>query len=276
MGPWIWTNYPQQLAPVGQGKAASASPAVCQRPQLEQETLIDENCVLGSGEPTALLYGDSNATHYIGFASALAETAGLTMRNFEHSACPPILTDPEPYVQKRFLESCRYSLEKVRPLLAAYEVVFLGASWPFYERYGKRAGASFERDVRDFIKFLTDEGVRVVVLAKVPIQKNVDNKCAMKAVKAPWIICNLPEGSPRRDIQFNQVLADIADQNDLVRVIDPTDMLCDTKTCHAFEEGMPLYFDSGHLNFKGSWILGRRFAKSAEGAEIISFIRPTE
>lgn len=270
MGPWMLTDYPQQFARVGEVKPASSSATVCQRPKLQPEWLTKASCIAGPGEPTALLYGDSNAAHYIGFAGALSEAAGLTLRNFEHSACPPILTDPEPYVQTRYLASCRYSLEQVRPLLGKYDVVFLGASWP---SYASRNELSFEQDVRDFVNFLTKHGTRVVLLAKLPIQKTFDPSCAIKRLKAPWINCDRAGRSPQRKIPFNDVLVDIALKDDLVRVIDPAGLLCDaTQTCDAYENNIPLYFDSGHLNFKGSWILGKRYAESAESADILDFI----
>ena len=270
MGPWMLTDYPQQMARIGNVEPASSAATVCQRPKLTADWLTRESCVAGPGEPTALLYGDSNAAHYIGFAGALSEAAGLTLRNFEHSVCPPILTEPEPYVQSRYLASCRYSLEQTRPLLKDYDVIFLGASWPTYARNNAEP---FERDVRDFVNFLTRQGTRVVLLAKVPTQKNFDPSCALKRLKAPWTDCHAPNRAAQSRIPFNDVLVD----NDLVEEIDPASLLCDAdQRCRAYEGDVPLYFDAGHLNFNGSWLLGRRFADTPQGETILSFIKPAE
>ena len=139
--------------------------------------------MLGEGQPKVLLYGDSNAAHYIGVIGPLAEEAGVSFRNYAHSACIPLDIDPEPFVSARRLTTCRDSHVSVAADPADYDLIFLGASWIDYARNGQKNGTDLSIELRSYVQRVTDSGARVVLMDTVPIQTGVDPRCGQKALK---------------------------------------------------------------------------------------------
>ncbi len=276
LGPWLMTNYPARLAATSDLHSAAWSKTVCQRPRLSKKLLFAPDCVQGSGKPAVLLYGDSNAAHYIGFVGALAEKAGFTFRNFEHSSCPPLLSDPAPFVDPKWLNNCRISLELTRPVIWGYKTVFLGATWQIFDNIGKSNGASLEDALRHIVGQLTSKGTRVILLAKIPTNPAFDRDCKKKSLKWPWLDCSALGLTRQIQSPFIDALKRIAAANPLVTVLDPQFLLCNGTACNAYEAGKPLYFDDRHLNFEASWLLGRRFAATDEGNRIAEFASGTE
>ncbi|MGO4842828.1 SGNH hydrolase domain-containing protein, partial [Rhizobiaceae sp. 2RAB30] len=72
--------YAERLHEAGESlKPAYQFPYVCQRYQVSAADLTDRNCVInGSGEeePKILLWGDSNAAHYVALLGELAKQQG--------------------------------------------------------------------------------------------------------------------------------------------------------------------------------------------------------
>jgi peptidoglycan/LPS O-acetylase OafA/YrhL len=271
-GPWMLTDYPTRLSAMPDIHSAAWSKTVCQRTALSDKLVSSPSCVQGNGEPTALLYGDSNAAHYIGFVGSLAAKAGFAFRNFEHSSCPPLLGDPTPFVDPRWLDKCRASLDLARKHIWNYEIVFLGATWQIYDDIGKSNGESLESELQGLVQTLTAKGTRVILLAKIPTIATFDHSCEKKRLKVPWVNCQLLGLSPQVQSSFNDALRRIAASNPKVAVLDPQAMFCDGTTCNAYQAGEPLYFDLRHLNFESSWRLGRKYAETAEGKRIATFV----
>lgn len=44
-------------------------------------------------------------------------------------------------------------------------------------------------------------------------------------------------------------------------VVDPAMVLCDEHLCYSEFDGIPLYKDSGHLNYEGSQLIGRLYTE---------------
>src|SRR5690606_22308792 len=127
-----------------------------------------------------LLYGDSNAAHYVGVITELAQAAGVSFRNYAHSGCVPIGSDPTPFMSSRRLKTCLISHQVVARDLSKYDVVFIGAAWDNYNRVGERRGANLAKELEKFVASLTARGVRVVLLDTVPEQPNIDARCGRK------------------------------------------------------------------------------------------------
>ena len=83
------------------------------------EEMTNPKCVNGAdgvGEPGVILWGDSNAAHYVGMLDVFGRSAGFRFRNVEIGSCPPIDGDPGPFVEARRETDCRASLEMIRPV----------------------------------------------------------------------------------------------------------------------------------------------------------------
>ncbi len=230
---------------------------VCQRQRVTPELLESPDCVLGAPgeeEPKAILWGDSNAAHYVGVVAGFAEAAGFRFRNVAVGSCPALDSDPEPYVIATRLADCRASLALIRPVVEAYPVVILSMSWTRYEN-----PAAFLLAAKATIGGLARAGKQVILLGKVPEIPEYDRRCREKALRYPRLDC--PSWT-------NPVLPEIAEVNaDLrafaaatpnVSYFDLTQSLCTDEVCSAFDsDGRARYYDSRHLTMEASLALGR-------------------
>lgn len=94
------SNYLTQLERVREAaRPAYSFDWICQRQRLSDVDIGNPRCVLGApGEaaPRALLWGDSNAAHYVPMISEIATRAGVRFRNLEVGSCPRCLLTLDP------------------------------------------------------------------------------------------------------------------------------------------------------------------------------------
>jgi peptidoglycan/LPS O-acetylase OafA/YrhL len=240
-------------------KPANDYDYVCQRSELSDQDLKDGDCVLGKPknvQPSVLLWGDSNAAHYVGMLGAFAEEAGFRFRNLQHSNCPPISSDPTDYVPARRLQSCRRSLERIQSVIDDYKVIVISSSWTLYEKKSDR----FFDDVFLTVRDLVERGKKVILVGKVPRVDAYDRACAEKAVTLTWLQCDYSDNplSPRI-AAANSRLKAFAGETTGVDYYDIVDYLCPGGLCTAYDEaGNALYYDPTHLSLPASWEIGRR------------------
>lgn len=238
-------------------KAAYQFDYVCQRERASFVDLHNPNCVLGSGdnhEVRTILWGDSNAGHYVGLVGAIARKAGFRFRNIEIESCPPLAGDPEPFVAARRLADCRASSELVLPDVQRADVVIIAASWSDYASRSERFFDQFFATV----KGLTDAGKYVLILGKAPEIKGYEWECVGKqgGLAAPGA-CPFISAPESYVLEANARLKAFSEKNRNVGFFDVTSYLCPGGTCTAFDpQGAPIYFDAAHLSLPGSWQLG--------------------
>jgi peptidoglycan/LPS O-acetylase OafA/YrhL len=235
--------------------AAYAYPYVCQRSRLSEADLQNRACIINSErEPSVLVWGDSNAAHYVGMLGAFAEVSGFAFRNAVHSSCPPLLVGAAATQKPEILEKCLASIELVRQHLSDYSTVILGAAWAVHARRSDR----FFEDFKATVDELVDQGKQVIILAQVPNFRQTDRKCPQKALKLHMLECGETEtessGVARINARISEVMAGLAD----VQFFDPRTHLCPGGHCSAYLDGHLVYFDASHLSMEGSWVIGRR------------------
>jgi hypothetical protein len=243
-------------------KAAYQFDYVCQRERASSADIHNENCVVGDDSmapPKVILWGDSNAGHYVGVIGEIARKTGFRFRNIEVEACPPLAGDPEPFVFAKRLADCRASRELVLAEVAAAEVVIISASWSDY------AGRSdqFFGQLFATVKSLTEAGKYVLIMAKAPEITGYAWDCLEKAHAAASAAECPYTAEPRRYVEeANAMLKAFAAQTRNVGYFDVTPYLCHGGRCSAFDaEGFPLYFDAAHLSLPGSWRLGEEILR---------------
>lgn len=230
---------------------------VCQRQLATAELLASPQCVVGSASgpaPKAILWGDSNAAHYVGVVAAFADASGFRFRNVAVGSCPALDSDPAPYVMATRLADCRESLALIRPVVDGFPVVILSMSWTRYEN-----PEAFREAAKETIGRLAAAGKRVILLGKVPEILDYDRRCREKALRYPRLDCPrwtspvLPEIAA-----VNAELRAFAEATPNVSYFDVTPYLCRDGICSAFDEdGRALYYDSRHLTMEASLALGR-------------------
>ena len=230
---------------------------VCQRQRLTATDLDNPNCVLGAKDTshaTALLWGDSNAAHYIPMVRVLAEEAGGRFRNVAVGSCPPLFADPAAYVDARRLADCKASAQLVAQQIPRYPVVIVSAAWSSYlER-----SPAFMDDVASMVRDLTSSGHEVVLIGRAPMLEGFDRRCQEKALRLPFKHCDTADQPLKAEvIDVNARLQALAVTTPHVRYFDPNPYLCPAGQCgQVTAKGQPRFFDATHLTVAGSLDLG--------------------
>ncbi len=239
-------------------RPAFAYDYVCQSQLVQSTDFSDSKCIVGSRaaeEPRVLLWGDSNAAHYIGVLGFAGERAGFSFRNVEVGSCPPVVADPAPFVESQRLGDCRTSMATAWPLVQRYPVIVVGASWSTYSE----ASPAFMPAVLDTVNRLVKQGKFVVLLGKMPTMPGYDRRCPEKQLTFPLLACPsfaLPMDDGVKAV--NATLRGFAERSEHVDYFDMTPYLCTGGLCHSNgSDGEPLYYDQSHISMAASWKLGR-------------------
>ena len=231
---------------------------VCQRQRLVAADVTNEHCVIGPSSaisPPALLWGDSNAAHYIGILQAFAVKGGFRFRNIEIGSCPPLHADPTPFVETTREADCRASLELMKSVVQNYSVVIIGSNWPNYQN----RSATFLHLFFDDISRLTKIGKLIILLGKVPEIEGYQRLCRQKALSYPILSCPTdfqPVSDNVRDI--NLQLRRFAASTPNVKYFDATSFICPQNRCSSVgPDGEPQYYDHSHLSVAASARLGQ-------------------
>jgi peptidoglycan/LPS O-acetylase OafA/YrhL len=236
---------------------------VCQRQKITREDIEDEQCLVGansSDAASAILWGDSNAAHYIGLLGSFARQSGFRFRNVEIGSCPPINGDPKEFVETRRETDCRESLNLVHQAVNDFRVVIISASWPSYQAKSQ----NFLQVFFDTVKSLTRRGKRVILLGKAPVISGYDRRCQEKALSYPFLECFHASVPLSEDVaNINASLRRFAESTPNVEYFEVTPYLCPKGDCRAFDtDGEPLYYDQNHLTLAASWKLGNQIVHS--------------
>jgi len=217
----------------------------------------DPRCVLGApvtGEQRTILWGDSNAAHYIAMVEVFANRAGFSFRNLEIPSCPPLLSDPRSFVEPPTERGCADSLRIVAPAIARSDVVIMAASWPSYAiKSDDFLPALFES-----VRRLASAGKLVILLGRTPYIEGYDGRCQQKALSYPLLACsNYDVPLYGRIREINARLRAFAEASPNVRYFDATEYLCPNDRCSVLEPtGEPRYYNDTHLTAAASARLG--------------------
>lgn len=126
-----------------------------------------------------------------------------------------------------------------------------------------RAQAMAEAEA--FIRLMRQRGVRVIIEAPLPVFRAPPFRCA------DWFNRSNPVCEPgfsvaraEQEAHRGEAMAAITHLRSIfpdVEVWDPMPLLCDAKTCEAFRDGKPLFFDGDHLSGHGDDLLASDFRR---------------
>lgn len=227
-------------------------------------------CLINKGASntnTFLLWGDSNASHYVGMMSKIAFAFDFSFRNASNSACPPILNHPERYASVGYKEGCEKASPIFRRLIDRSDTVFIGADWKSYSQY-----LGFWDDMLKTVAKLSAEGKHIVMISQIPWMNYYDASCHLREIKLPLIDCNnrFKNSTPNdRDIlELKKIASTIPN----VFVININDLLCYGGVCSSLINNDIIYFNSTHLSTEGSELLGDKFLSSPQSIDLRRFI----
>ncbi|WP_319782280.1 acyltransferase family protein [Oceanisphaera sp. IT1-181] len=247
-------NYKATIEQLKPDSPAYAYNYICQSVLLDEDYLSRRECIINSDvEPTVLLWGDSNAAHYVGVIGAIAKEVDFSFRNIAHSSCPPLLNGAGKYIHGDALSkrSCKESIELVKKNLGKYEVIIIAAAWDTYFSNNQ----DLMSDLNDTILFLEKEGKKIIVVGNVPIFANVDKSCKQKSIKISSVECEGDKPVYTKSIA-NPAIEKLVSTYVTVNYFDIWEYLCEGELCFNSLDNRLIYFDGWHLSMSGSWYLG--------------------
>ncbi|MFK5893273.1 MAG: acyltransferase family protein [Pseudomonadota bacterium] len=239
---------------------------VCQRQLITKNDIDDKRCVIGgdSKEQTrTILWGDSNAAHYIGMLGEFSRELNFSFMNLEVGSCPPIKSDPASFVGAKRLSDCRKSNELILQNIEQFKVVIISSNWSNYQSKSDDFIAVFF----DTVKELVSSGKMVILIGKAPVISTYDRLCREKLLSFPYMNCNINSVSLSKDVaDVNRSLKLFADNTKNVEYYDINNYLCPNNECSAFNKsGKVIYYDTSHLTLNASWNIGSEIINK-EGA----------
>ena len=235
---------------------------VCQSQIIKQIDVSNPNCVVGAESdipPHTILWGDSNAAHYIGIIGSFAKESGFRFRNLQIGSCPPIDADASIYVNAKRAADCRDSRKIAIQTVNEHQVVIISANWPSYQsRSDQFMGVFFET-----VQSLVSQGKLVILVGKAPIISTYDRLCREKAMSFPLITCDVPSVPLATKVtNANERLKRFALQTKNVEYYDFNKYLCPNGMCSVYDNnGKLMYYDSSHLSLSASWQIGNNIHK---------------
>lgn len=257
------TDYRDAISAQRIQRGPGSKSSYCLNWRVTSQDADSAQCIIGDrrmGDPKVLLWGDSNADHYIGMLSVFADRDGYNFRALNHSACPSIFDDPKPFLDRKLSQhwnNCEDSLRLIKEKIESYPVIFISSSWSGYQ--GRNS--EFLNSVYRTVDSLSGRGHRVVILGKAPEFQLFDYQCREKALRLPFVDCSTLE---RDELQsefvdsVNHQLRAYAEMTENVEYFDPTPYLCPHGKCSVLDpEGEPFYRNRSHISEKGSLRLGK-------------------
>jgi peptidoglycan/LPS O-acetylase OafA/YrhL len=246
------------------------------------EERISENrslCVIGeaSGEPSFIVWGDSQARALFSAANASAQRVGRTGYVASKPGCAPLLG-----IERVGRIGCYEFNETMRSFIKqdpAIDTVVLAAHWTGVAegtRYNDEEGERFEffdvladqnqpqQSLPELLKTglyrtiqsLLDDGRKVIIVGPVPeIGHNVPSVNHIALITNRDVNTMIAPTSQEFEVRNANVLSLLSriEQSLGLPVLKPSDVLCDETLCIvALEDGTSLYHDHHHLSTLGA------------------------
>lgn len=240
-------------------------PYVCQS-NFKADFFESKKCLIGTktDKPSVLVFGDSNAAHYVGYLDVIARQQGISARNVEHHACVPFEgAASKKYINPGYYDSCEKYNAEVRKRLSDYDTIIVGASWGSYAQ----RSTDFYNDFDAMLKGLAATNKKIIVALKAPTFPAYDGQCKNKALKIPNIDCEKRSAYDfKGESRENKHILSEAKKYANVSTLAVADIICKNNKCSAYIDGTPAYFDGGHLSAAGSIKMGEIRATQGLGA----------
>ena len=243
-----------------------------------------------NGNPSAALFGDSQANHfYRGLAAQLGKS-GTSLINLGLSGCPPILGITSHYPNQADWCKSGGNLKILNFISSepSIKTVYLAANWNLYI-LGRRFGSSdqyqpnweirfpsrpevdtnsevFRIGIKETIEILRRSNKKIVFIKQIPEINYSPKDCIMSrslSIRLTERDCIVPRGDVSdylnaQDVIINNILRDYPE----IKLLNPVDFLCDDLLCYGFYKGSPLYRDALHLSKFGSNFIGAKLIKT--------------
>jgi len=207
----------------------------------EASVLLDNQCVKESSRKRILLFGDSEAAHYIEGLRTLEETYDYTVMQFTGASCRAI---NYPLSNSRCEEFFRIFRKQIVPELSEDDTVLVASNWwSTHEKIGSELLFDYLKSTVDLIK---KSGANVVIIGNTPdfIKDPYEQLLFVEPHDTTYLLA-------QNYLPSDLVVMRVAEKSD-VKYFLPANLLCNGLQCKFKESSEYLFFDSGHLSTYGS------------------------
>ena len=246
----------------------------CQLSTHDERILDNPRCIIPEGsvgaEPSVLLWGDSQAAHFIGVLGGVAERQGFRFRNATHSSCPPLFGGD--YGVGTYKAGCNLFRPYIREALQErrFNTVVLSGAWATYDLM-----PGFRSDLEKTIREIGERDIQVVIIGQMPVFMAYNRECELRAVRIGGGSCQERWAGPDiGDSGVTRYLAQLAQRmGSGVSYVSARDLVCREGKCNPYVDERPVYYDASHLSMDGSWLLGRKLTHSSLYSEWLSALK---
>lgn len=228
----------------------------CQYRYAKQLNFDDKRCLLGDSTkaPTFLMFGDSHSAHYTGYMSEIANLRATPIFNASLSACIPLPQGADKYVHPSLANECVAFNKSLFNRVDNFDTIMISAAWSSYLPKNK----DFEKDIEAMVAMLVGKGKNVILGVSPPVFNKYDKMLDIKKIKLGEFV--RLEWQTYRFTQYplaSNIIFNVAKKYSNVYVFDLKSMICPSNQCSPLLNGVPIYYDGGHLSISGSQELGR-------------------
>jgi peptidoglycan/LPS O-acetylase OafA/YrhL len=207
------------------------------------------------------VFGDSHASD-IAYALGLKlQPQGIGLKQFSFSACKPSYLEPASFNRcaKWYNETVNYILDNKKIENVIFNHRFTAALFDGdAANYPANSDTSFlvtdeviriTKHLDQLIRKLAENKQNVYVIYPIPELPKHINQLVGEAYRSGASLTNIVGTSVDWYEQRNQYFIDHFDNANYphnVHLLNPRDIFCDTTTCYAVRDGMPLYSDDDH------------------------------
>lgn len=253
----------------------------------EPDGAVDSLCVWGAAPSEqsidVLLVGDSHARSIRGFVEALTSDAHLTGRDVSQNGVPYLkglsiydLNDDKIVSVDKYNQLVAKlmgdSLPQYVIIAGRYSGYLLGynekdAQYAFYPSDSGYDGRGIVENKKLFVDSfkraftaIIAKGIIPVLIKDVPEMGRDVSREGVRAALGGFEPMGISlQAVEERQAFANQLIDELAREYPQTIVIDPKDVLCRKGKCYSALDGVPLYRDDDHLNYRGSKLLGEKY-----------------
>ncbi|MFC6327523.1 acyltransferase family protein [Alloalcanivorax gelatiniphagus] len=238
-----------------------------------------DQCILGKKKQGVdiLLVGDSHANHFSGMIDVLASKAGLRAYDITQSNTAFMVGVDRYYerdgeIVKHGNFRTRNEVLRNDIIPKGYDYVVMAGSYVGYYKGLLSDGgnapshaetpAVMKAAMLATVQAVIESGAVPIIVKGAPTFDRNVSRCTLNNLRfGKNEECNLPRKEYEEKFAgWSALLDSLTEEFDSLVVIDPAKVMCDQSWCYSELDGLPLYKDSNHLNYKGSMLIGEIYA----------------
>ncbi|WP_165743743.1 acyltransferase family protein [Pseudoalteromonas sp. Z9A6] len=237
--------------------------------------LSDDDCILGIAKPIVdfLLIGDSHANHFTGMIDEMAKDANLRGYDITQSQTiylkdykrfyeidDKVIEHEQFYARNNYLTSLLNESKYPTVILGGAFLKSMEFDYQYVNDSGERVN-NMSIALKSTVDFIMAKGLKLFIIDDNPYYNERIQYCELNNSRFNLDVnCNLDiQEYIEQSSNWHKLLNDLQSTYSNLEVINPNEIICDSKHCHSMIDGIPLYKDNGHLNQMGSRLIGKKY-----------------